>query len=150
MKGGIFLEGTVFFKIDKYKVSAEDCYAELQTLNEVTPRNVVDLARNEDSKLHNDFEWDNEIAGDKYRLIQASEMIRHLVFEPKEEQCEPTRVYQISTEKTVYKPVEMILKNEDEYQSLLKRALAELQAFKKRYSTLVELEEVFSAIEKAL
>ena len=142
------MNGTVFFKINKYKVTAEDCYKELQTLSEITPQNVVDLARNEDSKLHNDFEWDNDIAGEKYRLLQASEMIRLLAFEPKEETHEPTRVYQISTEKTVYKPVEMILKNEDEYQNLLKRALAELDSFKKRYSTLVELEQVFIEIEK--
>ena len=142
------MNGTVFFKINKYKVSAEDCYSELQTLSEITPKNVVDLARNKNSKLHDDFEWDNEIAGEKYRLSQAREMIQLLAFEPIKETHEPTRVYQISTEKAVYKPVEMILKNEDEYQNLLKRALAELQAFKKRYSTLIELEEVFKAIEE--
>ena len=130
------MDGTVFFKINKYKVSAEDCYAELQTLSEITPKNVVDLARNENSKLHNDFEWDNEIAGEKYRLSQAREMIQLLAFEPIKENHEPTRVYQISSEKTVYKPVEIILKNVDEYQLLLKRALSELESFRKRYSTL--------------
>ena len=142
------MSGTVFFKINKYKVSAEDCYSELQTLHEITPQNVVNLARNENSKLHNDFEWDNEIAGEKYRLSQAREMIQLLAFEPKEENHEPTRVYQISTEKTVYKPVEVILQNNDEYQNLLKRALAELESFKKRYYSLVELEQVFKAIDE--
>ena len=142
------MNGSVFFKINKYKVSAEDCYTELKTLSEITPQNVVNLARNENSKLHNDFEWDNEIAGEKYRLSQAREMIQLLAFKPKEEIHEPTRVYQISTEKTVYKPVEVILQNNDEYQNLLKRALLELESFKKRYSTLVELEEVFLAINK--
>lgn len=142
------MNGTVFFKINKYKVSAQDCYEELQTLREITPQNVVDLARSENSKLHNDFEWNNETAGEKYRLSQAREMIRLLVFEPNKETHEPTRVYQITIEKTVYKPVEMILKNEDEYQILLKRALQELESFKKRYSTLVELEQVFKAIEE--
>lgn len=142
------MNGSVFFKINKYKVSAEDCYTELQTLREITPQNVVNLARNENSKLHNDFEWDNEIAGEKYRLSQAREMIQLLAFKPKEEIHEPTRVYQISTEKTVYKPVEVILQNNDEYQNLLKRALLELESFKKRYSNIVELEEVFLAINK--
>lgn len=142
------MNGSVFFKINKYKVSAEDCYTEFQTLSEITPQNVVNLARNENSKLHNDFEWDNEIAGEKYRLSQAREMIQLLAFKPKEEIHEPTRVYQISTEKTVYKPVEVILQNNDEYQNLLKRALLELESFKKRYSNLVELEEVFLAINK--
>ena len=142
------MNGKVSFKINKYKVSAQDCYEELQTLDKITPKNVVDLARNPTSKLHHDFEWDNEIAGEKYRLSQAREMIRLLVFEPIKETHEPIRVYQITIEETVYKPVEMILKNEDEYQNLLKRALAELESFKKRYSTLVELEEIFRAIEE--
>ena len=142
------MEGTVFFKINKYKVSAEDCYKEFQKLDELTPQKVVDLARDENNNLHNDFEWDNDIAGEKYRLIQAREMIQLLAFEPKESNHEPTRVYQISTEKTVYKPVEVIFKNDDEYQALLKRAYAELQAIRKRYSSIVELEQVFNAIDE--
>ena len=138
----------VFFRVPKYNVSAQDFYEEVKKLPEITPKNVLDLARDKNSKLHSDFEWDNEIAGEKYRLIQAREMIINLSFEPQEEKEQTTRVFQISTEKSVYKPVEMILKNEDEYQALLKRALAELESFKKKYSTLVELEEVFRAIEE--
>lgn len=142
------MNGTVSFRFNKYNISAEDFYKILQSLDEITPKNVLDLARDENSKLHSDFEWDNEIAGEKYRLIQARQMIIDLVYEPFEEKKETTRMYQVSIEKAVYKPVEMILKNEDEYQALLKRALAELESFKKKYSTLVELEEVFRAIEE--
>lgn len=142
------MEKKVFFKINKYKVSAEDFYTELQTLTQITPKNVLDLARSTNSKMHDDFEWDNEIAGEKYRLQQAREMIQLLAFEPKKETHQPARVYQISKEKSVYKPVEVIIKNEDEYQLLLKRALTELESFKRRYSTLAELEEVFRAIEE--
>lgn len=139
---------TVSWKIPKYKATAQDAYEEISSLKEITPQNVVDLARDEKSKIHNDFEWNDEIAGEKYRNIQASEMIRLLVFEPKTEDSEPVRVLQISTETNVYQPVKLILQKEDEYQTLLKRAMKELEAFKKRYQSLVELEEVFKAIEE--
>lgn len=142
------MNGTVSFRFDRYKISAEDFYKELQSLDEITPQNVLDLARDQNSKLHSDFEWDNEIAGEKYRLIQARQMIIDLVYEPFEEKKETTRVVQLTTQKSTYDFVEVILKNEDEYQALLKRALAELGSFKKKYSTLVELEEVFRAIEE--
>lgn len=53
----------VSWKIDKYKANATDAYAEISKLNEITPQNVVDLARNEDSVLHSDFEWNDSVAG---------------------------------------------------------------------------------------
>ena len=37
---------------------------------------------------------------------------------------------------------------QDEYEILLKRALNELQAFKKKYEMLSELEDVFKAIDE--
>lgn len=43
---------------------------------ELTPQAVVDDARPEDAPLHAHFEWDDSIAGEQYRLVQASEMIR--------------------------------------------------------------------------
>ena len=40
------------------------------------------------------------------------------------------------------------MRNEDEYQVLLKRAKSELHAFQQRYSMLSELEEILSLIDK--
>lgn len=42
----------------------------------LTPRVVVDAAADEDHPLHDRLEWDDAIAGDRYRLVQAQEMIR--------------------------------------------------------------------------
>lgn len=139
----------VIWKMESfYKANANEAYKEISKLKEITPQNVVDLARDEKSVIHNDFEWDDKIAGEKYRLHQAGDMIRSFVFEPKKADESPTRVLQITTEKSVYQPVKFFLKNEDEYQSLLKRAKAELESFRRRYSTLTELESVFNAIDK--
>lgn len=48
-------------------------YAETGVL---TPEAVVDAATPEDSPLHPHFEWNDGVAGHKFRLVQAREMIR--------------------------------------------------------------------------
>lgn len=136
----------VSWKFDKFKSDAQSAYAEISALQEITPENVVELARNDKSAIHNDFEWNDTIAGEKYRRIQAAEMIRMLVITPVEKDNEPTRVFEITTKKNTYEPVQMIVRKPDEYQSLLKRALSELREFEKRYRRLSELEAVFAEI----
>lgn len=42
----------------------------------LTPQLVLDEARAKSHPLHNKFEWDNRVAGEKYRLQQAHELIR--------------------------------------------------------------------------
>lgn len=47
-----------------------------------------------------------------------------------------------------YKPTVMIMQDKDEYRKMLDRALAELNSFRAKYKTLVELDGVFDAIDK--
>lgn len=42
----------------------------------LTPQAVVDAARRRSHPLHDYFEWNNEVAGEKYRLEQARALIR--------------------------------------------------------------------------
>ena len=103
--------------------------------NSITPEQVLEKARNdENSELHKCFEWNDGIAAEKYRLIQARKIIINLAYVPKEKTDEPVRCFQITREKSVYMPTKQFLVNNDEYQDLLKRAK-------------VELETVFEAIE---
>lgn len=43
---------------------------------ELRPRTVVDKAKDPSHPLHDRFEWDDKLAGEKYRLQQASDLIR--------------------------------------------------------------------------
>lgn len=138
----------VKWKFMNYRADPNKAYEEISSLKEITPQNVVDLARNENSVIHNDFEWNDTVAGEKYRNIQARQMIQNFVIVREEKEAEPIRALQISTTVNEYKPVEIILRNEDEYQSLLKRALAELEAFERRYQTLTELEPIFEVMKQ--
>jgi hypothetical protein len=42
----------------------------------LTPALVVDTARSEDHPLHASFEWNDEIAGEAYRRVQAHDLIQ--------------------------------------------------------------------------
>lgn len=129
-----------------YKADAQKVADEIGD-GKVTPQEVLEKARDKNSELHKCFEWDDSIAAEKYRLQQARAIIVNLVYVPKTKEEEPVRCFQITTERCTYQPTKQFLVQEDEYQSLLERAKAELESFKRRYATLTELESVFEAIE---
>lgn len=135
-----------------HKGNAEKCYRECESLEEVTPENVLEKARDDSTELHKCFEWDDSVASEKYRLIQARDVIRHFVVEYKtsEEKKEPIRTYQISTTKNTYLPTRVIVQQPDEYAALLARAKEELRNFERRYNSIAELEEVFEAIDRLI
>lgn len=129
-----------------YKADAQKIADEIGD-NKISPQELLEKARNENSELHKCFEWDDSVAAEKYRLIQARQIIVNLVYKKVAKEEQPVRCFQISSERTVYQPTTKFLVQEDEYQTLLKRAKSELESFKRRYSTLTELESVFEAIE---
>lgn len=114
----------------------------------VTPQEVLEKAKNEDSELHKCFEWDDSVAAEKYRLQQAGNILRMIVYQSGEKDACPVRVFQITTERNTYQPTRLFIEQQDEYQNLLKRAKNELESFKRKYKALSELEQVFKAIEE--
>lgn len=50
----------------------------LERNGEVKPEWLVKAARDEDHPAHNEFEWDDSIAGEQYRLGQAAALIRRI------------------------------------------------------------------------
>lgn len=137
----------VKWKVDGiFKADANECYREISSLEQITPKAILDFARDENSELHKCFEWDNDLAAEKYRIIQAGNVIRMLYIVQKDEDTPPVRVLS-KTSNTVYQPTRTFLKNQSEYEDLLKRALSELESFRLKYKTLSELEQVFEQID---
>jgi protease II len=134
-----------------HKGDAQKCYDECQSLPEITPENVLEKARDKKTELHKCFEWNDSIASEKYRLIQARQIIQHFVIVQEEKEEAPKiRSYQITTKCNTYEPTRMFLQKPDEYAALLERAKNELEAFKRRYQMLAELEQLFEAINELL
>ena len=130
-----------YYKADAQKVAEEIGFGKF------TPMEVLEKAKDETTELHKCFEWNDSIAAEKYRLEQAKNIIRMLVYEKETKEQAVVRYYAKTETKHVYQPTKQFLVQEDEYQGLLRRALAELEAFKNKYHTLTELEGVFEAME---
>ena len=140
------------WKVDGfYKADASKVLNELSELgDEYSLSDVVEKAKDKNSEMHSIFEWDDSVAGEAYRKIQAGKMVRNLVIVRNDETEEKTNVrYFVSTGKrdSTYTPTRLVIRNQDAYEQLLERAYAELRAFKEKYSTLSELEEILSLID---
>lgn len=142
---GYFYKVEGLYKQDANKVA--ECINGLG--DNFTMQDVVTMAKPKDHYMHSMFEWDNKIAGDKYREIQAQKIVHNLVFVVDEKpDTTPVRVFVSNPdERKVFTPIRVIMRNEDSYQKLLQTALSELKAFERKYSSLSELSEVFDAID---
>lgn len=133
------------------KMDAEKVGKELEKLNgDVTASNVVELAKNKKSEMHNYFEWDNEIAGQKYREKQARDLIRNIkvTFVKEEKESEPVRAYVNVKRFNGYSPIEEVVQDVDAYQMLLDRAYEELRVIKNKYAQLQEIQEKLSFLSE--
>ena len=132
---------------DLYKADATAVANELSSIK-CTPENIVEYARNPESELHKCFEWNDTVAAEKYRIEQARQVLRTLVIKQETKQDKPPlRLFYKTNQREEYKPINLIVKQNDEYQIFLKRAQDELRAFKRKYHFLTELEEIFELIE---
>lgn len=114
-----------------------------------TTAQILDKARDEQTELHKCFDWNDAEAAEKWRLQQARHIVCNLVIKEKSETPRTeVRVFFKTDADSGYKPTVLIMQDKDEYRKLLDRALAELNSFRAKYKTLVELDGVFDAIDK--
>lgn len=136
------------FKTDANK--AGQVFEELENTIGLTAENIVEVSREEDAPLHNEFEWNDTAAADKWRMEQARRMIGNLsivVAETEEEEIVPVRAF-FSTELHHYENIKTIMTDVSKKLTLMQKAVRELQAFKKKYAMLSELSKLFDAIDE--
>lgn len=126
--------------------------------NELTPKNVVDAARSKDSVLHKAFEWDDKVAGDKYRLMQARVLINSVkvVIEGKKKQAFfNARITVNDKPIQKYFPVERVKDDKGIRLAILQELVREIRHLQDKYKSVVELdglidEDKLKAIESQL
>ena len=149
------------WRVPKYPVSAETTGQHLEQLyrqhGAVTPKILLEDSRPEDAILHPCFEWDNEKAAEKYRIVQARDIIGNLIYvaipEDGEQPQEPVRAFvSVSGQKEggTFRPVAVALSDTDMRKQVLENAMKDLQDFKRKYAALNELSAVLMAIDEAL
>lgn len=124
----------------------------LERKGNLTPKALVDASRRKNAALHDLFEWDNEIAAEKYRETQASYLIRSIEIVATGT-SEPVRAFvsvtaNVETTERTYINVERALSTNGTREEVLAIALAELRAFERKYANLEELASVLAAIRE--
>lgn len=129
------------------QVAGEEC-KRLESQGRLTPQDLVNESRAEDAPLHNCFEWNDGIAAEKWRYTQAAYIIRSVEVTV-EKTSEPTRAFvaTISDGTRTYKDVGVVLRNADSREELLRNAMRDLLAFRRKYQNLRELVDVIDAID---
>lgn len=138
----------------RIKVSADAAGRQFETLERtggLTAERVVDANRPQGAPLHDAFEWDNEAAAEEWRKQQARHLINCICIkaEAAEEDKSPqqVRAFFITSATDGYESTGNIMSVEVKRESLLAKALMELQAFQRKYSMLQSLQPVFAAID---
>lgn len=139
----------------------------------LTPKRLVDASRSPTSPLHNEFEWDDTTAAERYRENQASCVIRHIKrFEIQTETIQTSRSYNTTIEKNeqtkvkheyqdrafvstgennnAYVRLDEALSNAVWKENLLNAAKKDMLNFVSKYHRLTELAGVIDAIHEFL
>lgn len=115
-----------------------------QKHGELTPQIVVDEARPKGAPLHERFEWNDKLAGESYRRVQAAHLIRSVRIEYIDKSGESRDVRgfhairDAEPEKAGYVPTEEIIQDELSLKILLKQCERDIADLKSKYGHLKE------------
>lgn len=114
----------------------------------LTPKSVVEAARDRKSPLHRHFEWSDEVAAEKYRMDQARGLIRSINVENADTESGVARAFLSIREKSgvSYRTIDDVLRSPELQQKILAAAERDLIAFESRYRSL---EDVCQLIREA-
>lgn len=121
---------------------------------QLTPQDVVDDARPDESPLHHRFEWDDEVAGEAYRRVQAQQLIRSVKISFPESAPAPERrsVRAFSSIRNGgddaasegYAPTEEVVATDFGRKVLLRDLEREIASLKRKYGHLKEFAALMS------
>jgi len=121
----------------------------------LTPKIVVQVARNPDHPLHSQFEWNDTEAAEKYREVQAARLIRKIkvsVQESPGSDAAPVRAFVSVPRPTgaTYVPIGEVVQDEFQTGLMLRQAEREWKQLLRRYEGLVGFVELVRGdIDKA-
>ena len=126
----------------------------------IEPRTIVDEARPDMSALHNAFEWDDGVAAERFREVQARQIVRSIVLvaQPERHETAPTiRAYVSLAAPTpdsqthrIYKPAMEALRDPRETEEVQRRLRRELLSLRQRYLDVLEISEILQAAQEVM
>jgi hypothetical protein len=125
-----------------------------QCKGELTPKDVVDDARHDNSPLHSFFEWSDSEAAEAYRLSQARGLIRAVVavYVSDDKPAVRQKAYVHINEPSAphYRETSHAMSQKKTRELVLQRAWREFQQWRKRYKDLSEFAALFDAADEVV
>ncbi len=141
--------------VDKF----QDMLEEIAGDNEgnITPQKIVDRARPKNSPNHSVFEWNNKVAGEKYRLEQSKLAVRNVKAIYEDEQGEEKEIRAWTSivdpdpdsKKRVYVDTFEAMNEKEIREQMLMQALQGLISWRKKWAEYAELAEACELVEQA-
>ena len=114
----------------------------------VSPRAVVDFARDPTTALHSKFEWDDGAAAEQWRIEQARHIVRVFVTVLHDD-APPIRAFvSLSDDRHKeggYRITAQVMTDPERRQQMLDTALSDLQIIQRKYESVKELAGVWAA-----
>jgi hypothetical protein len=143
----------------KEEITKELTYIASQNDGVLNPHQVVDFARNPETELHKKFEWDEGLAAEGFRVIQARGLLKRIKLIVWREQGEDRHIevgivheYQSlpddRTSEGGYRKTVDIFSDADQTKLLLKSAKQDFLALEKKYANLEQLSSVWAEVHK--
>ena len=121
----------------------------------LSPKTLLDASRDENSPLHNEFDWDDTVAAEKWRLEQARILIAHVRIVYSDTEQEQKAIKErgfVSTpgRQSVYVSMDTALHNENYRNYLLQQAKRDSENFLAKYRRVQELSRVVEEMDRFL
>jgi hypothetical protein len=136
------------------QVAGEEIERVRSKLGFITPLELLDASRQRDSRLHSAFEWNDSVAGERYRQEQARHIIKAVIVEisQKDEGSVEVRAFvsvrpETDSGKPSFTSLGDAMADSDLREQVVIRAYQELRGWHKRYSVYQELAEAAREIE---
>ncbi len=143
-------------------IAGKVCQNLTKTKDGLTPKRLVEVSRPETAPLHGEFEWNDDVAAEKFREEQARLIIKNVVIidssvnEERElkavisEEVKDRAFVSTGERKNQYVTLATALSNKEWRESLLEQAKKDMIAFKTKYHRLTELSAVFEKMDDIL
>ncbi|MCD7805403.1 MAG: hypothetical protein LUH03_09755 [Oscillospiraceae bacterium] len=138
------------------QAAGEEC-ERLAATGPLTPKRLLDANREEDTPLHDAFEWDDATAAEAYRENQAASIIRALVVDAEEvadgdiRATGTIRAYvRVTDDSKVYTPIKVAINDADMSAQMVANARQDMRAFVRKYESLCQLSHIISEMKLLL
>jgi len=121
-----------------------------QEKGRLNPKAIVDAARSNRHVLHKHFEWDDGLAAEQYRLVQARDIVASIHIEHEETENGVARAFLSIRDKdgVSYRTLDEVIGSADLQSKVLASAERDLLAFESRYRSLNDICELVRGVRQ--